>query len=131
MMCQGGGNTGTDMKKTNNHYGKRHTRSRLAMSAGVALALCALLAPQAHAQASDAVPNSEIGHATRAWLELQRSNAQAAPALPMLGAEAGSAWRRYQKSFDTPIPASFGSSIDTGQGQANSLNSAATSVNSN
>ncbi|MFP6558709.1 DUF3613 domain-containing protein [Paraburkholderia sp. B3] len=122
------------MKKTNNRSGSsggngggnRGTRRQLA-----ALALCALLAPQAHAQATDAAPNSEIGHSASAWLELQRSNAQAAPALPMLGAEAGLAWRRYLKSFDTEIPASFGSSVDTGQSQANMANTPATSGGSN
>ncbi|HEV3427133.1 MAG TPA: DUF3613 domain-containing protein, partial [Paraburkholderia sp.] len=76
-------------------------RSRKATLAGVALAgvlIGALaMAPTAHAQ-DTGVPNTEIGHSTQAWLELQRSNAQAAPELPMLGAEAGYAWHRYMKS---------------------------------
>jgi hypothetical protein len=74
----------------------------------------------AHAQQPDgvSVPNSEVGHSAAAWLELQRSNAAAAPALPTLGAEAGYAWRRYLKSFETPIPASFGSSVDSHGGSA-------------
>lgn len=101
-------------------------RAALAMRACLWIALGGTLLPQlAHAQASDAVANSEIGHSTHAWLDLQRSNEQAAPALPMLGAEAGYAWRRYLKSFDTAIPASFGSSVDTGgsgSGQTNLLN---------
>ncbi|MBB3259577.1 hypothetical protein F4827_004452 [Paraburkholderia bannensis] len=74
------------------------------------------LVPAAHAQSAD-VSNTEVGHSTQAWLELQRSNAQAAPALPMLGAEAGYAWQRYMKSFDTAIPASFGSTVITGGSQ--------------
>jgi hypothetical protein len=117
-------NTGSDMNNTNHavngSFGARC--AQIATRACFGLALCALLVPLARAQASDAVPNSEIGHSAHDWLELQRSNAQAAPALPMLGAEAGYAWRRYLKSFDTAIPASFGSSIDTGQNQTNLLN---------
>lgn len=91
----------------------------------------AFAAPAVHAQSVDAqasgerVRNSEIGHSTRAWLDLQRSNAQAAPALPMLGAEAGYAYRRYMKSFDTNIPASFGSTIQTGNGQGGGAGTAA------
>jgi hypothetical protein len=73
----------------------------------------ALLAGPAYAQQAEAVGNSEVGHSTAAWLELQRSNAAAAPALPTLGAEAGYAYRRYLQSFETPIPPSFGSSVDT------------------
>jgi hypothetical protein len=126
------------MKKTNQHNtrdsgnGRDKSSDNSSLSGRLAaLALCALLAPQAHAQASNAVPNSEIGHSASAWLELQRSNAQAAPAQPMLGAEAGLAWRRYLKSFDTVIPASFGSSVDAGQGQGNIANASATSGGSN
>jgi hypothetical protein len=126
------------MKKTNKHNtkGSGHGGNNRSNNGGApgrlaALALCALLAPQAHAQASNAVPNSEIGHSASAWLELQRSNAQAAPAQPMLGAEAGLAWRRYLKSFDTVIPASFGSSVDAGQGQGNMANTSASSGGSN
>jgi hypothetical protein len=55
---------------------------------------------------------SEIGHATQAWLTLQASNAAAAPAQPMPGAQAGAAYERYLKSFDTPIPARYGSSFE-------------------
>jgi hypothetical protein len=104
---------------------------QIATKACLALALCALLVPVARAQASDTVPNSEVGHSARTWLDLQRSNAQAAPALPMLGAEAGYAWRRYLKSFDTTIPNSFGSSVDSGQSQTNLLNSSTGSSGSN
>ncbi|MEM5385615.1 DUF3613 domain-containing protein [Paraburkholderia phymatum] len=57
---------------------------------------------------------SEIGHSTRNWLDLQRSGAAAAPALPMLGEEAGFAYQRYMDSFRTKIPASFGSSLNGG-----------------
>jgi hypothetical protein len=113
------------MNKTNENQGRG---TRLAMQASLWLALSAAFAPLAHAQASDAVPNSEIGHTTLAWLDLQRSNVQAAPALPMLGAEAGYAWKRYLKSFDTAIPPSFGSSVDSGssgQGQGGGVSSTA------
>jgi hypothetical protein len=86
------------------------------MATVVGLALAFGLMPAAHAQAAQ-VSNSEVGHSTQAWLELQRSNAQAAPTQPMLGAEAGYAWQRYMKSFETEIPASFGSSVITGGSQ--------------
>jgi hypothetical protein len=129
------------MKNTNDavNGGLGAQRVRIATRACLALALCALLVPLARAQASaqvsaqvsDSVPNSEVGHSARAWLELQRSNTQAAPALPMLGAEAGYAWRRYLKSFDTAIPASFGSSVDAGQNTINLLNTSTGSSGSN
>ncbi|MFM0242693.1 DUF3613 domain-containing protein [Paraburkholderia phytofirmans] len=63
-----------------------------------------------------AVRASEVGHATRAWLDLQGSNKQAAPALPMLGAEAGLAYRRYMESFKSKIPDLYGSALNTGSG---------------
>ena len=59
---------------------------------------------------------SEIGHSTRAWLDLQSSNAQGAPALPILGAEAGLAYRRYMESFKSKIPDLYGSALSTGSG---------------
>ncbi|WP_061173212.1 DUF3613 domain-containing protein [Caballeronia pedi] len=55
---------------------------------------------------------SQIGDATQAWLTLQASNAAAAPAQPMPGAQAGAAYARYLKSFETPIPAHYGSSFE-------------------
>ncbi|CAB3758351.1 DUF3613 domain-containing protein [Paraburkholderia solisilvae] len=69
---------------------------------------------QPAADASDAPPASEIGHATLSWLDLQRSGRAAAAPQPMLGAEASLAYQRYLDSFRTKIPASFGSSIDSG-----------------
>lgn len=57
------------------------------------------------------VPNSEIDHATSQWLALQRSNAMAAPAQPMLGAEASLAYKRYLESFNSKIPDYYGSAI--------------------
>lgn len=104
------------MKKT--HIGKTLFTARAGKAAFAAAVLAGALAmaPSAHAQSAD-VPNTEVGHSAQAWLELQRSNAQAAPALPMLGAEAGYAWQRYMKSFDTAIPASFGSTVLTGGSQ--------------
>ncbi|WP_433703794.1 DUF3613 domain-containing protein [Paraburkholderia sacchari] len=105
---------------------RQHRTAMAVIVASMAIAVV-LAAPAAHAQDTGAqmnapttgepIPNSEIGHSTRAWLDLQRSNAQAAPALPMLGEEAGYAWRRYMKSFDTDIPVSFGSMVQTGSGQ--------------
>lgn len=63
------------------------------------------------------VARSEVGHATLAWLDLQRSNAQAAPSQPMLGDEAGLAYRRYMESFKSKIPELFGSALTQGGGQ--------------
>jgi hypothetical protein len=60
---------------------------------------------------------SEIGEATNAWLNLQRTNTAAAPALPTPGAQATLAYDRYLDSFRTRIPASFGSAL-SGEGNA-------------
>ncbi|MFB9127742.1 DUF3613 domain-containing protein [Paraburkholderia dipogonis] len=38
------------------------------------------------------------------------------PALPMLGAEAGLAYRRYMESFKSKIPDLYGSALNTGSG---------------
>ncbi|RFU48239.1 DUF3613 domain-containing protein [Paraburkholderia sp. DHOC27] len=59
-------------------------------------------------------PPSEVDHATNAWLALQRSNTAAAPAQPMLGAEAGLAYQRYLTSFTSKIPESYGSMMGQG-----------------
>jgi hypothetical protein len=58
--------------------------------------------------------SSDIGDATNTWLNLQRSNTAAAPALPMPGAQATLAYERYMDSFRTRIPASFGSTLSGG-----------------
>jgi hypothetical protein len=62
---------------------------------------------QTHAQAQ-----TQIGDAANAWLAMQSANTAAAPAQPMPGAQAGAAYARYMKSFDSAIPEHFGSSID-------------------
>lgn len=54
---------------------------------------------------------ADIGQATHDWLDLQRSNAAAAPALPTPGAQASLAYERYMDSFRTKIPATFGSAL--------------------
>jgi Protein of unknown function (DUF3613) len=54
-----------------------------------------------------------IGDATLSILALQRSGRLAAPAQPMLGAEASAAYVRYLKSFDHPIPEHLDSSVGT------------------
>ncbi|WP_345813784.1 DUF3613 domain-containing protein [Paraburkholderia sp. PREW-6R] len=59
---------------------------------------------------------AEVGHATRAWLDLQSSNSEAAPALPMLGAEAGLAYHRYLESFKSRIPDLYESALSTNGG---------------
>lgn len=92
------------------------------VTAGALLGTCA----PAVAQTGEAAPAvqtvqpevraSEVGHATRSWLDLQSSNTQAAPAQPMLGAEAGLAYRRYMESFKSKIPDLYGSALNTGTG---------------
>jgi uncharacterized protein DUF3613 len=54
-----------------------------------------------------------IGDATLSILAIQRSGQLAAPAQPMLGAEASAAYARYLKSFDHPIPEHLDSSVGT------------------
>jgi len=54
-----------------------------------------------------------IGDATLSILALQRSGQLAAPAQPMLGAEASAAYARYLKSFEHPIPEHLDSSVGT------------------
>jgi hypothetical protein len=85
----------------------------------VLAAACACAAMTAYGQESmgatsgmSAAPASEVGHATRAWLALQRDNTAAGPAMPVLGAEAGIAYQRYLNSFKTPIPSAYGSMMD-------------------
>ncbi|MCC8391175.1 DUF3613 domain-containing protein [Paraburkholderia sp. MMS20-SJTR3] len=60
------------------------------------------------------VRKSDVGPSALAWLDLQRSNAQAAPAQPMLGAEAGLAYKRYMESFKNRIPEHYGSTFGSG-----------------
>jgi hypothetical protein len=77
---------------------------------------------QEQAQAQPAVPIKTatvtrhvtlIGDATLSILASQRSGQLAAPAQPMLGAEASAAYARYLKSFDHPIPEHLDSSVGT------------------
>ncbi|HEY3599596.1 MAG TPA: DUF3613 domain-containing protein [Paraburkholderia sp.] len=117
--------TATKTRGTGGGCGRRAARAVVAW-AGVALAIgvagemggiggIGVAAAQSSASAAPRpVRASEVGHATAAWLELQRSNSAAAPTLPMLGVEAGFAYQRYIESFKTKIPASFGSSMDSG-----------------
>lgn len=86
--------------------------------------VCAVAAVPARAQ-TDAQPvvrtdrpvnASEIGHATKGWLELQRTSAS--PAQPMLGDEAGLAYHRYMESFKSKIPDLYGSAVNQGSGNS-------------
>lgn len=95
---------------------------RIGMACVVASGLCATAAAFAQDAGSSAGVDtqstqpsaSEIGHSTLNWLDLQRSGAQAAPPLAMLGDEAGLAYQRYMESFKAKIPVSFGSSVGGG-----------------
>jgi|GEM_PF-2816986 len=105
---------------------------RAAMALGIGLAaLCSLAVSRAWAQERPTAATrgnddtgaprrtgaSEIGSASTAWLDLQRTNAAAALALPTPGAQARLAYERYMDSFRTKIPASFGSTL-SGAGNA-------------
>jgi hypothetical protein len=79
------------------------------MVVGAVLAICASVT---HAQPQQGA--GQIGDSARAWLGLQASNSAAAPAQPMLGAEAGAAYTRYMKSFESAIPEHYGSSFENG-----------------
>lgn len=71
---------------------------------------------KAHASSAGSRSSTgRIGEATGNWLDLQRTNAAAAPALPMPGAQATLAYERYMNSFRSKIPASFGSAL-SGEG---------------
>jgi hypothetical protein len=80
-------------------------RGKAVLAAGLALSMS-----MAHAQGQ----TDRIGESANAWLALQSSNSAAAPAQPMLGAEAGAAYTRYLKSFETSIPDHYGSSFENG-----------------
>ncbi len=97
---------------------RRQARSTVTQAAvALALILSTLYAaPEADAQSSEQAGANEIGRSTEAWLALQRSNAAAAPALPMPGAQATLAYERYMNSFRTKIPASFGSTLSGDSG---------------
>ncbi|CAH2786374.1 MAG: FIG00452862: hypothetical protein [uncultured Paraburkholderia sp.] len=102
------------MKTNERNQMRRRLAARVLM-----LSLAACAAAHAGAQsagAGEAVQRSEVGHSTAAWLELQRSNAQAAAAQPMLGEEAGLAYRRYMQSFKSRIPDLYGSALNQGSG---------------
>jgi len=93
-------------------------KAMLGVAVLVAAGVCATAMAEARAEpvaAAAAAPQSvPFGEATRSWLALQRSNAEAAPALPVLGAQAALAYERYLDSFKTKIPGSFGSTLGTG-----------------
>ena len=93
----------------------------VAMTASVALAdelssTPASLSPQAAAvKAADQHP---VGSSTHAWLDLQSSNASAAPARPGGGEEASLVYHRYLDSFRHAIPSFFATSTGKGSGAA-------------
>jgi len=73
---------------------------------------------QSNAEVPVMQPVMQIGDAAHSMFALQRSGQLAAPALPMLGAEASAAYARYLKSFDHPIPEHLDSSVGTVGGAA-------------
>jgi hypothetical protein len=99
------------------YQGRSRGMPRLACGALIAV-LAAGTLEIACAQSASVPPvdRSEVGHATAAWLDLQRSNSQAAPEQPMLGEEAGLAYQRYMGSFKSKIPETYGSALNQGSG---------------
>ncbi|MFM0501710.1 DUF3613 domain-containing protein [Paraburkholderia caffeinilytica] len=108
---------------------KERTTKRSRVASLLCFAVAMGMAAPAIAQTSDAaqpieatqppVRGSEVGHSTRAWLDLQSSNTEAAPSVPMLGAEAGLAYRRYMESFKSRIPDLYGSALNSNGGGGN------------
>ncbi|MGU7854580.1 DUF3613 domain-containing protein [Burkholderia orbicola] len=92
-----------------------HLFSIRVRAVGIAFA-CSLGAGVAHAQ--DDTPASEIGHATSALLDVQRSNRAAATPQPIDGAAGTYAYQRYIDSFKTPIPQWFGTMSASGGGSS-------------
>ncbi|CAG2269730.1 MULTISPECIES: DUF3613 domain-containing protein [Burkholderia] len=90
-----------------------HLSSIRVWAVGIAFA-CSLGAGVAHAQGD--TPAAEIGHATSALLDLQRSNRAAATPQPIDGAAGTFAYQRYIDSFKTPIPQWFGTMSASGGG---------------
>lgn len=110
-------------KRTTNRGWAASVLRVLCLGAAIGMAASAVAQTSGAAQPAEAtqplVRASEVGHSTRAWLDLQSSNAEAAPALPMLGAEAGLAYRRYMESFKSKIPDLYGSALNAGNGGGN------------
>lgn len=76
--------------------------------AGTTAVLSLLLA--GHAVRADTVAASQVqapGEATRGWLEMQRSGAQAAVSPRQPGAVATRVYQRYLETFDHPVPESY------------------------
>ncbi|KVE08456.1 MULTISPECIES: DUF3613 domain-containing protein [Burkholderia] len=92
-----------------------HLSSIRVRAVGIAFA-CSLGAGVAQAQGD--APASEIGHATGALLDLQRSNRAAATPQPIDGAAGTFAYQRYIDSFKTPIPQWFGTMSASGGGNS-------------
>ncbi|KVE30929.1 DUF3613 domain-containing protein [Burkholderia sp. TSV86] len=97
----------------------RPVRAAFAFALAGALA-CLAGATAAHAQVPQAAASdaSEVGHATQAWAELQRSNREAAASQPLLGDAASYAYRRYIDSFKTKIPPFYGPAAGMGHGSS-------------
>ncbi|WP_175905005.1 DUF3613 domain-containing protein [Burkholderia seminalis] len=70
------------------------------------------------AYAQGDTPASEIGHATNALLDLQRSNRAAVTPQPIDGAAGTYAYQRYIDSFKTTIPQWFGTMSASGGGNS-------------
>jgi hypothetical protein len=87
------------------------------------LGICGLSLVGAPAMAQSAAPrDSEVGHSTTNWLDLQVSGREAGPPRPMLGAEASVSYGRYLDSFNHRIPEFFNSSLKASTGASSGAN---------
>jgi hypothetical protein len=76
--------------------------------------MCGVLINYAGHARAESGAQKEIGASTDSWFALQASGAAAAPTGPMPGEQASAAYARYLKSFDKPIPDTFGSTLTDG-----------------
>jgi len=73
----------------------------------------------APAPAAERDPRREqFGDITRGLLGLQAGGQRAGPGLPLQGAVATAAWKRYMKSFEHEIPQWFGERVQAASGGA-------------
>jgi hypothetical protein len=82
-----------------------------------------LVAGAAYAYGDDGLMNDSVDTATSQALEMQRSGLHAGGQLSMSGDQASASYARYLKSFDTPIPAFFSSSLKSDSGSSGATSS--------
>ena len=81
------------------------------------LAYAADANPPVTAGQSEPVAAVQIGMATEAVLDLQRSQLSAAPMRPLQGEQASRAYQRYLDSFRQPMPATAADGVASSSGK--------------